>query len=350
MAPFVLPIPRQAGCLGFPVGQARGWQGPGVGDRRLGYRHVIERRQLLESGRCLLWMHLRDVREIEVVLVHEHVVGRQAHHLTRRRPPLAGQPGQLGRRVQARSARLAEPDPDERRLFTDRVRAYAHPVWHVRLRGHAHARAGRVVSEAVVAAHQQAAVQAALGQRVAAMSAAVLERDDVARLQPVQHDRAVQQLAPEEAGTDLVAGGGDVPAVQWVVRIHRSSTNRLESDRETHSIMASLHACSSSLNTESRWSGVPSMTAASHVPQIPSRQEPSTLTPASSSTSNTDWLAGTVTVIPERWQTTSKLSRAPDAGWSAPGLAANRSRCKAPAGQDAQAPSTALNRASGPQQ
>ena len=114
--------------------------------------------------------------------------------------------------------------------------------------------------------------------------------------------------------------------------------------------MASLHACSSSLNTESRWSGVPSMTAASHVPQIPSRQEPSTLTPASSSTSNTDRLAGTVTVRPERWQTTSKLSRAPDVGWSAPGLAANRSRCNAPVGQDAQAPSTALKRASGPQQ
>jgi len=82
MAALVLPIPRQAGRLGFPVSQFRGGQSPGVGDRRLGDGHVIERRQLLESGRCLLWVHLRDVREIEVVLVHEHVVGRHAHRLT----------------------------------------------------------------------------------------------------------------------------------------------------------------------------------------------------------------------------------------------------------------------------
>src|SRR5258708_32672181 len=99
------------------------------------------------------------------------------------------------------------------------------------------------------------------------MSAAVLERDDLARLQPVQDDRAVQQLAPEEAGSDLVAGGGHVPAVQWIVRIHRSSTNRFESDRDTHSIMTSFPACSSALTTEPRWSGVPSM-----IPAPPVRQ------------------------------------------------------------------------------
>ena len=64
-------------------------------------------------------------------------------------------------------------------------------------------------------------------------------------------------------------------------------------DADHHAVST---ACSSSSSTESRWSGSPSSTGDSQVPQVPSAHEESTPTPASSTTSRIERSGGTVRV------------------------------------------------------
>ena len=91
----------------------------------------------------------------------------------------------------------------------------------------------------------------------------------------------------------------------------RSSTRRSPHDRETQIIMQSLRGAPPSLSTESRWSGSPSSTRVSQVPQVPSAQEESTPTPASSTTDMIERSGGTVRVSSLRCRTTSNASCAP---------------------------------------
>ena len=92
--------------------------------------------------------------------------------------------------------------------------------------------------------------------------------------------------------------------------------------RETQIIMQSFAAFSSSSSTESRWSGTPSSTPVSQVPQVPSAHDESTPTPASSTAASTDWSGATVSVIPlcARWTSNASCSTG-----SVSGLATNRS-------------------------
>ncbi len=100
---------------------------------------------------------------------------------------------------------------------------------------------------------------------------------------------------------------------------------RADSARPTQIIMYSFASRSSSVSSESRWSGVPDSTAVSQVPHTPSRHEESTLIPFSSSASMIDLSGGTVTVTPERATTTSNAESPPPRRLGC-GLAANRSR------------------------
>src|SRR5207247_9375585 len=77
---------------------------------------------------------------------------------------------------------------------------------------------------------------------------------------------------------------------------YRSRTRRGVQARETQIIMQSLAFLPSSSRTESRWSGTPSRTGVSQVPHVPSAQEDSTPTPASSTTDRMDLPGGTVRV------------------------------------------------------
>jgi hypothetical protein len=65
-------------------------------------------------------------------------------------------------------------------------------------------------------------------------------------------------------------------------------------------------AFSSSLRKLSRWSGMPSITLVSQVPQTPSVQEKATLTPASSNMSRMLSPGGTAMTRPLRCRCTSK--------------------------------------------
>lgn len=65
-------------------------------------------------------------------------------------------------------------------------------------------------------------------------------------------------------------------------RAHSSSTSRGVRARETQIIMVSPAARSCSVSKLSRCSGTPASTGVSQVPQVPSRQDERTCTPASS--------------------------------------------------------------------
>ena len=97
--------------------------------------------------------------------------------------------------------------------------------------------------------------------------------------------------------------------------------------------MQSLASLAPASSTESRWSGMPSSTGVSQVPQVPSRQEDSTPTPASSIASRMDLSGGTVRVrsLCARWTSNASCSTG-----SVSGLATNRSTCSEPFGQCAQ--------------
>src|SRR4029077_886367 len=126
-----------------------------------------------------------------------------------------------------------------------------------------------------------------------------------------------------------------------------SSTRRSVHERETQIIMQSLAWRSSSVSTESRWSGTPLSTAVSQVPQVPSAQDDSTPIPASSTTSRIDRSGGIVRVSSLAASSTSKASARTAA---VSGGAAKRSTCSDLAGQTAQRASTAASSGSGPQQ
>ena len=118
-------------------------------------------------------------------------------------------------------------------------------------------------------------------------------------------------------------------------------------ERETQIIMQSLAWRSSSVSTESRWSGTPLSTAVSQVPQVPSAQDDRTPTPASSTTSRIERSGGIVRVSSLAASSTSKASARTGA---ASGRALNRSTRSDLAGQTAQRDSTAASSGSGPQQ
>ena len=73
---------------------------------------------------------------------------------------------------------------------------------------------------------------------------------------------------------------------------HRSRTRRADRQRETQIIIASLDARSSRRAPSRGGRRRPRRTSVSQVPQMPSRHEPSTLTPASWTTSKTDLSGG----------------------------------------------------------
>jgi superfamily II DNA or RNA helicase len=79
--------------------------------------------------------------------------------------------------------------------------------------------------------------------------------------------------------------------------VYRSRTSREVQARETQIIMQWPAFRSSSSRTESRWSGTPSSTGVSQVPQVPSAHDESTATPASSIALRIEDFGGTVTVI-----------------------------------------------------
>ena len=96
-----------------------------------------------------------------------------------------------------------------------------------------------------------------------------------------------------------------------------------------------------------RWSGTPSRTRVSQVPQVPSRQLDSTATPAARIASSTDVPGSTVIVAPVRASATSNGSSRTGGGTS---RGTKRSTCSVRTGHRTHSCSTASSSGPGPQQ
>ena len=150
---LVFAIPRQAGRFCFPVGQFRGRQSPGVRHRRLGHLHVIEGRQPVESGGALR-VHRKGRASDRGMLVHQQVVGLDAHHRTLSGPSLPVSQGSWA--ASAGSIRPGWPSQIHTKggsSRTGKVRTQT-PMGRSAARGRPRTRRG-VESSAVIAAHQR---------------------------------------------------------------------------------------------------------------------------------------------------------------------------------------------------
>ena len=126
-----------------------------------------------------------------------------------------GQPGRARDRGRVGLGGVADAHPDERVLLDDRVALQPGGARHPGLAGDGDAAAVGAVGEAVVAADHLVVDQPArrLGQREAAVHAAVRHGGDLARLGAPEQDRLAADGAAEQLPADLAAVGRDVPLV-----------------------------------------------------------------------------------------------------------------------------------------
>ena len=138
---------------------------------------------------------------------------------------------------------IAHPDPDQVVAQLDRVAAHAEPRRDHVLAGNLDALAGRVELHAVVHAADAVALDAPHRQRRAAMTAAVVHRDDPAAFALVEDDRLVEDGAGELGAVDqLVVPGRDVPAVLQEHVVARARHGRLHSFLRARMPLASFQA------------------------------------------------------------------------------------------------------------
>ena len=213
--------------------------------------------------------------------------------------------------------------------------------------GTADARPVGGVAEPGVAGDDVVALDASAAERHRAVAAPVLERDRVAVRWCGRARPGAEHAAGQRRAADLVGGGGGVPRVVRYVGAAAPGRDGRGIGHGSRSFPLTRPApggrrgtgtrrpsCSPSpparpaSSTESRWSTSPSSTPVSQVPQMPSRHEPSTDTPASRIASKTRLLRPRRSrVTPDRCSTSSKAASSPSCSMA---FAANRSRCSAP--------------------
>ena len=152
--------------------------------------------------------------EIEQVLDDELVVRLDMQAIALGAPRRMIEPAEVADLRRIGERRLAHPDPDPAVALDDRVAADAGRGGNDVLSRHADTLSGRIVSKAVVAALDQVARDRALVERVLAVTAAILERDDLPRRRAIEYDGLVQQDPSERSLPGyLVSPGRDVPGV-----------------------------------------------------------------------------------------------------------------------------------------
>ena len=108
---------------------------------------------------------------------------------------------------------IPHPDPQKAVLLRERVGANADPGRNARLSGNLHASAGTVVPEAVVAALDRVADQAAQRQGNPPMGATVLQSDRRPVLQAEHDDRLVEEGPREELPPQFTGEARRVPVI-----------------------------------------------------------------------------------------------------------------------------------------
>ena len=242
----------------------------GVGNGGLGDLNVVECGQAINPGRHFAGMKCGGVAEVQIVLVQHHEIRCNLPRTREAGPRGVVEPRGSGRSAAGCGVRWAAPDPNKGRIFQHGERLHVHAGRHLGLRRHAHTSAGDVVSASVVSAHELVAGHLSARQREPPMGAPIFKRSHRAASATPKHDVPVDHSPSEGYLGHLSRRRRDIPALLRIVGVHRSSTSLSVRDRDTQVIRTVPEACSASVRTESRCSGVPSKMAASHVPQTPS--------------------------------------------------------------------------------
>jgi hypothetical protein len=171
---------------------------------RLGHFAVADRRAVHEGL----------VRQVHEVVDHEPVVAVDADHLAVAGPGGVVVPVHVGHERGVGLGRIAGPDPDEAVLLDHRKVAHARRGVERFLARHVGAAALAVVDQAVVAADQLVAFEAAERERHQPVPAGVFERGDLAVGAAEHHQLLVADGARQQRVTHFDVVGGGIPGVQ----------------------------------------------------------------------------------------------------------------------------------------
>src|SRR6266850_3264288 len=154
-----------------------------------------------------------QVRGVEQVLDQQQIVRLDVQIVAAEAPFRIVEPVEVLDQAGISLRRVAGPDPDPVVLLDDRVGLHFRRGRDAVLAGDLHAGARGIELQAVIRAMHDVADQLAHRELRLPMAAAVLERDGLALDRAIQHDRLVEDDAPDHAASDLVIPGGDVPGV-----------------------------------------------------------------------------------------------------------------------------------------
>ena len=159
-------------------------------------------------------MHPGHVRGVEQVVHQPEVVAAHGHAVALGQPP-AGVVVVLDvdDGVVARQRRVAHPDEEQSVAVAHRVAAHARMRGDALLRRRVDAAAAAVEGQAVVAALEGVALDAAHRQRQPAVRAGVLQRHGRATLGAVEHHRLAEQAPRHGRAAHLAREGRRVPRV-----------------------------------------------------------------------------------------------------------------------------------------
>jgi hypothetical protein len=159
-------------------------------------------------------VHECEVIEIAQVVDDQQVIGSVVEIGGNALPPRILKVGDVENLRRIGECRIAHPDPDDVLLLDDGIALHAELRRDAVLAGNLHAFAGRVELQPVIHAAHTIALDAALRQLGAAVTAAIVQCNDLPALATVEDDRLAQQAPLEQLAVhDLVVPAAHVPAV-----------------------------------------------------------------------------------------------------------------------------------------
>ena len=159
-------------------------------------------------------MDPRHMRGVEQIVGHVEVIAIEQHRLAAIDAPSRIAPViDLENQSRIRFFRFAHPYPEQSVTFGDRIRTNACNMRYLFSTGHARAGSGAVKSQAVIAAFDCVALDAAHGQRQLAVRACVFKRGHGTIRPAIEDDIFAKDSGGLQLVRDLMVPCGNVPTV-----------------------------------------------------------------------------------------------------------------------------------------
>src|SRR6185503_19359756 len=159
-------------------------------------------------------MHIDEMRYIEDVIVDQLIIAGDRNHVGLGASPIwmiSPPPIRDQRRIGA--FRLTHPDPNPIEALDERIGPDRGIRWDLSLAWDLDTTAARIEAQPVVAAAQRIAFEPTEGKRQVAVATAILERDRLAVLLPVEDDRLAKDYPPSRLPAELAVPGRHIPGI-----------------------------------------------------------------------------------------------------------------------------------------